>query len=275
MAVCHKECESGYYFKLLSCWEECASGYSNFGVICRKGWRFYFKKSYLAKVLTNFNKEVACPEGMYKLGALCYRDCAQKQMFNCGMGACSLSKEGCYEGVLKITVDFVMGLGKFISFIAIKTDGTNVTEAKTKLEEAIKRVDQKFLQKAFENVKKWIGDNKLKAFFVDMMIKYTTNIIRSKVSKFLNDTMIAKICNRVHDEVSNQMQAATEPNIFFGIDVSKFEGVISECVKVDLFNNNPSDELMCVKKALETAAGLDVTGITAMAAAFMHPVCDI
>ena len=95
----------------MSCWEDCAAGYTDIGIGCKitGGIKFYFRKSYFPSILNNFDAKVKCPDRMYKSGALCYRDCESKGMVNCGIGACALTKEGCYSGVLKITVDFLMG----------------------------------------------------------------------------------------------------------------------------------------------------------------------
>ena len=108
------------------------------------------------------------------------------------------------------------------------------------------------------------------------MIKFATSFIREKFSHFLNETMIAKICTKVHDEAANQIINAPKLDLSLGgINLGDVQETIAECSNIDFFNDNPTDEIMCIKKALKTAAGADVTGITAMAAAFMNPVCDV
>ena len=265
---------------MLVCWQVCEEGDRDLVLTCKKKgvtFGFYGKHSYVPSTITNFNKNSTCPEGQYKAGAICYRDCGIKGMVNCGTGACALSKGSCLEGILKISVDFLMGLGKFVSFIASHTtqDG-NLTGVVNQVTALMKKVDEKFLQKAFEQVKTWIGNNQFKQLFVDLMVNFTTNYIQSKYAEFLNNSMIVEICNKVHGEVANQMQVATKPSLVFGgVDLSDVQGTIEECAKIDLSNGDATDELMCIKKALKTAAGADATGITSMAAAFMNPVCGI
>ena len=143
------------------------------------------------------------------------------------------------------------------------------------IEKAIKSVDDKFIQKAFKSVQSWIGDNKNKEYFVNMMINSTKNFIQDKYADLLNDNVITRICNKVHDEAAEQILNATKPNLVFGIDMSHVQDIIQTCGQVDLTDENNTEELMCVKKVLNAAGGIDPTGLTTMAAAFMNPVCNL
>lgn len=214
---------------------------------------------------------------MYKFGALCYRDCAQKKLANCGSGACATDKGGCYEGILKITVNFLLGAGKFVDFILSHTQNdANLQDATSQLQEIINKIGKKFLDKAYEHVKNWVGDDSMRDFMVSSMINFTTNFIGEKFSQYLNNSMITRICNKVHDEAVSQIINSSQADFSFGgVNLGDLKGTIAECLNVDLSNNDPNDELLCIRKALQTAAGVDVTGISAMAAAFMNPVCDI
>lgn len=279
-AVCRKPCEVGYNYHpaIFSCWGTCTETETDIGAFCKSSpFSLRPKGAYVPDTLTNFNSKVLCPEGMYKAGALCYRDCTLKQMVNCGIGACALTDKGCYEGVLKITVDFMVGLGKFVTFIASHTQSdSNLTTVVASVTALLKKVDEKFVQKAFDQVKAWIGNNQFKELFVELMVNFTNNYISQKYSQFLNNSMIVDICSKVHGEINNQMQSQTKPTIMFGgVDLSDVQGTIDECAKVDLFNDNQTDEMLCIKKALKTAAGADATGLTSMAAAFMNPVCNV
>lgn len=276
LGVCHTPCKPGYSFNMLSCWETCSSNGSDVLFGCKEPSGFHFKKSYLPDILTNFNNRVLCPNGTYKAAALCYRDCGIQKLENCGFAACALSREGCYMGVLKMGVDFILGLGKLVLFIAAQTkNDVSLQKAVDILQAGIKKIDDAFLQKAFENLKIWIGDSAVKEFMVNLMINITTHYIENKFTEFLNSSMIANVCRKVHNEVSAQFQEAKKPNIIWGIDVNEVEETVSECSKIDFGNGDASDEIMCVKQALKTVAGKDPTGITTIAAAFMNPVCRI
>lgn len=213
---------------------------------------------------------------MYKFMGLCFRDCEQKKLVNCGTAACALSKEACYQGILKISVDFLVGAAKFVNFILDANNKTNLTQAQNELQAKIDEIGTKFLNSSFLKVKQWIGDSKTKQFLLDVMVRLTTKVVSSKFSNFLNNSMINRICGRVRDEAANQIQNAETPDLNFkGISLNDVTDTIVECANVDLFNDNPNDEIACIKKALNTASGVDVTGLSAMAAAFMNPVCDI
>ena len=90
LALCYEYCRAGYYVVLGVCWAYCEPGYIDHGATCYKNFfRWYFKPTYMAGSLTNFDSRVPCPSGMYRSGALCYRDCNNIGMVNCGIGACS------------------------------------------------------------------------------------------------------------------------------------------------------------------------------------------
>lgn len=63
----------------------------------RKPWKIRAKKSYVVKSLTMFSG--VCPEGRYKSGALCYKDCKVIGMSNCGIGACARDSKSCGKGI--------------------------------------------------------------------------------------------------------------------------------------------------------------------------------
>lgn len=213
---------------------------------------------------------------MYKFAGLCYRDCAQKKLANCGTAACSLTKESCYEGILKITVEFLAGAAKFVNFMLEATNGTNLAQAQNQLQERISHVSQKFLNNAFLRVRQWIGDSRTKQFLVDLMVNFTTKFISAKFPKFLNNSMIARVCGKVRDEAADQISKVDTPDLKFKeISINDVTDTILECANVDVFNGNPNDEIACVRKALTTVSGADVTGLSTIAAAFMNPVCDI
>lgn len=76
LALCYEYCKPGYRHVLGVCWADCESGFSDIGLACFKHiFNWYFKNTYIPHSLTNFASEVPCPYGMYKFGALCYRDC--------------------------------------------------------------------------------------------------------------------------------------------------------------------------------------------------------
>jgi hypothetical protein len=90
LALCYEYCAPGYYVVLGVCWAHCGSGYADHGATCFHNlFNWYFKPTYIPGSLPNWDGRVPCPSGMYRAGALCYRDCGNIGMVNCGIGACS------------------------------------------------------------------------------------------------------------------------------------------------------------------------------------------
>lgn len=106
LALCYENCRTGYYHVLGVCWARCAAGYTDHGATCFKNlFNFYFKSTYIPGSLTNFDSRVPCPKGMYRQGALCYRNCNNIGMENCGIGACSSSSDVCASSIAKMVLD--------------------------------------------------------------------------------------------------------------------------------------------------------------------------
>lgn len=91
------------------CRAKCKSHYKDVAGVCWKGF-----KSYVPKSISNFDKDIPCRENEYKSGALCYRDCRDVGMINCGIGACSISKSGCGSAVAQMSISAITTIGSAI-----------------------------------------------------------------------------------------------------------------------------------------------------------------
>ena len=278
LAMCYKECDGGYGFTLGVCWQICPSGYTNLGLVCGKNiFKWFFKNSFIPHILTNFDSRVPCPAGMYKGLALCYRDCNKNLMVNCGIGACAQSTASCVEGILTIAMDFLAGLGEMVLFIVSFGSSSGATpalaSAKTGLQAGIKKVGQSALKSAFQSFKKWIG-----GFTKEKVKQWLTEKVKEYVVGKIVTYAIEKACGAVGDLVFQEVQAKTEPTLTFMDQVKGLAEKIpiyGQCSKVDTNNSSPNDEIACAKNVLETVGMVDPTGLCAMAAAFMQPICDV
>lgn len=278
IALCYENCEPGYTYGVGSCRKDCEAGYNDKGLICSKGFfNWYFKKIYFNNWYTNFNDNVPCSKGKYKAGALCYKDCRSVGLANCGWAGCSRTKDQCLSSILQISVDFLLGLGKLITFIGKHTNSTNstLTGIVGKIQEGMDKVGGEFMKKSFDSLKKWIGDNSIKAYFVDLVANATSKFLEEKFNEYVNTSEVQRICGNVHEEVQTKILNATNANLTAGDLMQNAGEVINECKNVDLNNNSTEDEAQCIKKVLNTAGLYDPTGITTMFAAFAQPICNV
>lgn len=110
MAECIKHCDDGYWWdQAASCIKRCPQGYREFPLTCTRWFHTFARHVYHPIRLTNFNHQAPCPSGMYKGGALCYRNCSDERMFqppmeNCGIGACAGNSAGCLAFVIEASV---------------------------------------------------------------------------------------------------------------------------------------------------------------------------
>ena len=155
-ALCYQNCQRGYTFISGVCWEEtCQIGYANRTNSCyRSLFKWYFKKSYIPSSITNLSSLVPCPKGMYRErgGALCYRDCGNIGLLNCGIGACSAIYSKCAESISRIK-DVFQGIANAISFVATLEGSSGMKAAKSAIKTGITRIGKTGVISALNKVK--------------------------------------------------------------------------------------------------------------------------
>lgn len=265
LALCFEKCSPNYVHVLGVCWEMCPEDMTDIGAFCTKteeyAWIYYpvfhVKSSYIPSSYTNFEDESICDSGMYKSGALCYRDCIKINYVNCGIDACASDNLSCAKGVIEIIVqvfvDILSWIGKFISK-GIKILG----KTNNYLEKILKTIDRERSISANNAVINLL-------FYMKNNFERFIKIIVKNSLKYLNflvgDWIITNICKSVFEfsfdySINNQ-----------NLDYKFFKNVneLPDC--------NDYDEIMCVKQLIEEYEIFDPTGILNLAAAFIHTDC--
>ena len=271
LALCFERCKSGYSQFGGVCWEVCGGRDKNIGFMCWKSlFRWHFKKSYIPNSLTNFNSRIPCPDGMYKSGALCYRDCRKISMVNCGIEACASSGSSCGLAIANMTVEDVVTIGGIIlDMLSLGTASGLTTAAKT----AASKIGKEGLKKAFLRSKAFIEKQ------VTSNLKNFVKTTAQKAQKFLAKQLLSKyteyqmeqFCENTVKSIRKINGKKNEPSeSFAGIDFLGVLGVAKSCSKtLDTINA----KLECAKGVLEAVGNLDPTGIIGLAAAFVNPIC--
>lgn len=272
LALCFEKCKSGYTHFGGVCWEVCSGGYRNIGLICSKSfWTWHWKRSYIPSSLTNFNSRIPCPDGMYKGGALCYRDCNKIGMTNCGIGACSSDSTACGFKIAGMVVETIVTIGGLVlDVISLGSTKGLTTAAKT----AASKLGKEGLRKAFVRSKTFIEKQ------VTSNLKNFAKSIAQKAKKFLakqlvdryTEFQVEQFCENTVKGIREIAGKKNEPtDSFKGIDFLGVLGAAKSCSK-PLGDTNA--KLECAKGVLEAVGTLDPTGIIGLAAAFVNPICE-
>ena len=272
LALCFEKCKSGYTHFGGVCWEVCSGGYKNIGLICSKSFfTWHWKRSYIPSSLTNFNSRIPCPDGMYKGGALCYRDCNKIGMTNCGIGACSSDSTACGFKIAGMVVETIVTIGGLVlDVISLGSTKGLTTAAKT----AASKLGKEGLRKAFLRSKTFIEKQ------VTSNLKSFAKSIAQKAKKFLakqlmdryTEFQVEQFCENTVKGIREIAGKKNEPtDSFKGIDFLGVLGAAKTCSK-PLADTNA--KLECAKGVLEAVGTLDPTGIIGLAAAFVNPICE-
>ena len=151
-ALCLEKCKSNYSWDgAFLCLEKCDSGYDTHPLTCYKNlFDWYGRDSYFQKSIDNFSDRVPCPEGKYKSGALCYRNCGVIGMINCGIGACSTDSGACAAAIVGIVVDVVIGMVDLIVFVVSMGTSSAMTSLKSSVKSGLKSIAQDGMKKAMK-----------------------------------------------------------------------------------------------------------------------------
>ena len=271
LALCIENCKAGYHRVAGVCWQICKKPYKDRGVSCWKSsFNWHFKKSYVTMKLSNFDSRVPCPEGLYKSGALCYRDCSKIGYANCGIGACAANKASCKSTISSMVMDTQMAIAgnilKFVSFGA----AAPVSKA-TQL--AVRKLGKAGLQASFNIAKSFIKLQVQKNFpdFIQKIVKKSMIFVSESIKRKIKEIDIKQICEGTLDSLAKQMDKKNEPgDPLKSIDFLAVSKATESCTEK---LSSSSAKIKCAKNIMGLVASYDPTGLVSVASTFMHPIC--
>jgi hypothetical protein len=121
LALCYEYCKPNYRHFAGLCYADCESrSWTDMGLFCiRADFKIKGKHIYVPNSLTNFDGRVPCPEGRYRIAALCYKDCNNIGMVNCGPLACSADSSGYLTSVLDMVVSTIQGIMDLVTLVLL------------------------------------------------------------------------------------------------------------------------------------------------------------
>ena len=261
-------CPTGWTKTAAHCYRNCRRDFQYNAGRCYNGW-----KSYQPDLISNFSDMVSCPVGYYKSGALCYKDCRSIGMENCGIGACVSNSANCGMTIASMALDTVMGVASFVTEVLTFGAASGATlAAQAAAKAGMKQLTNTVKKQAFEKIKtsfsKYFKETvkKAKKAFIENLKDIPTQL----GAEFLATTY----CSAVYDSIKSSLEKKSEPKKFdleaFGkkLDVLGVGSIVENC-------RDSSKGAECAKSSLETAANFDPSGLLTIAAAFVHPTCEI
>jgi hypothetical protein len=280
LALCYEECRDNKIFVAGVCWEQCDSGFTDIGAVCLKfDWfqtKLYFKSSYIPSSLTNFDDRVPCEKGSYKWGALCYRDCNNIFLENCGIGACAANAASCAAGIIKTVIDVTMGAVQFAAFIASfgassAAEG-GFAEGKSALKLAFDRVKEKGAS-SLSIIQRVINSPALRqSFFEQALKKFSEAMIKKGLSIAAHNALVltcTSIGNMMFDDMKDKKNPLLNAETW---DPTGIAFAVGACDKEIITEN---DRIRCAKAVMGVISKVDPTGLVSIAAGLMHDICDV
>jgi Zn ribbon nucleic-acid-binding protein len=272
LALCYRDCPAGYYFLLGVCWSACPSGYTDIGLLCISINGIVAKNSFISESKTNFDAVAICPQGMYKGGALCYRDCNKIGLVNCGIGACASSEQECSSRIAGMVVNTIVGLGTALAFVcsfgASSAGTTGIAAMKSTITNAIKG-----MKKSIIDITKRISTKAItKKGFIKGAINAAKDYFKDTIQSVVEDQIVAAVCGKVADSVLQKTQGASAVGFnVAALDVTGISSLGDSCGDTSTENGR----IGCASAVIGVLANFDPTGLLGIASALMQPICDV
>jgi hypothetical protein len=286
IAMCYKNCEPNHYFFLGVCYKNCEPGFQNHPLSCFMHlFHWYFKHSYIPHIITNFANEVPCDGDMYRMGALCYRNCETIGMYNCGIGACVGDKSACATQIIEMGVKVLEGLGTLLgNVLTLGNASAALSSLRVAGKSALKKLGKSAIQAAKNSVKRAFTGEFKKRLFQKFKNKVKV-MINDKIKEFIKDElktsaqtlMMSSICEGVYHKAVGNLSQDEKPvseqivsSLISAVDIFGVKGMVDSC------SNTTEDKgLGCGKAVVESLSTIDPTGLLTIASAFIHPTCDV
>ncbi len=278
LALCYEYCASGYRHVLGVCWHDCSAGYADHGMSCYNNlFRWYFKHSYIPNSITNFSSLVPCPEGMYRFGALCYRNCNNIGLENCGIGACASTSQQCASSIIGMVSDIFQGIADAIMFVISFGGSTGIKAAKSAIKKGVEKIGKQGVRSALNTAKRALT-GKYKDIIISKAIESAKTTLKEKGKEILGTHLknfsVESYCKYILTGAATKIQSVNDINtntLISSVDIFNVHGIVKGCEDTSSENN----AINCAKNVLQGGSALDPTGLFTISAAFLHPICDV
>ena len=151
--------------------------------------------------------------------------------------------------------------------------GVSAAKPSLRMQQGIAQDGKPALRSAFDSFKKWLTSFAKEKIIV-FIKKKALDMLVVKTETYL----LEKACGAAGEYIFGEFQSKVEPIVTFSeklLSLTDKIPIYGVCSKIDTTNGSPNDEIACAKNVLESVGMVDPTGICAIAADFMQPVCDI
>merc|ERR1711935_532971 len=244
------------------------SPYSDHGATCYKGiFDWYAKHHYWTHRLTKFDSRVGCCHNdQYKSGALCYKKCEpvdKSVMVNCGFDACSSASETCASTIMNMVFEIGFSIASIAALVVTAGAAAPATVAGSTMLKAMTKASAKMISKsAAKSVLKKSSSTLGKNTWSNAVKKFG----RDQVKGALTENAAKAACHGYAQAYYQKLPNPTEFNPA-NLDPTGTANAVTTC------GDQGKSEVACAAAVLGVIGTFDPTGLTGVAAAFMHDQC--
>lgn len=267
--LCFLACAAGYKLQRGLCVEDCGSTSADKGDFCLINGILIPKKSYFAEVV-QYESTTVCKDGYFKLNGLCYRDCKELGMFNCGTEICTHKPESCTTELKQIIPKVSQKLQKDLELIAnCKTKKNDLAEIKEKIKSELSNFTLDYLKKAFKDAYSDLTGTEKQKFFDAAVIKLKKTC-ESSLNPFSKLGFLTSFCSTVYDYLLCQTDPDAERSksaLVDSLDVMYLNEKTAKC------RETCNGGVTCADNVFSDLKGADAAGILALGGGLFYDTC--
>jgi hypothetical protein len=171
-----------------------------------------------------------------------------------------------------MATEVIMGAAQFVSFVLSFGASTTATGPINAGKSAVANLTKETSQQAFARVKTAFTSffkqtvKKAKKAFIENIIDLPAGM----AAEWVAENYCQGIYNSIRDRVNkNENPGSTDPvEILKKFDIFGISEIVTNCGDID-------KKIECAQSVVSTASNFDPTGLLTIAAAFMHPTCEV
>lgn len=270
--LCFAPCAVGYKLQRAHCVEQCITAESDKGQFCLVMSKLIPKKSYFADIVP-YESATVCKDNYFKLNGLCYRDCKELGMFNCGTEICTDKAESCTAELKDIVKKVSEQLHKALELIAnCKTEKADIAAIKEKIKSELSSVTLDYLKKALKDAyAEATGSDKEKLF--DAAVAKLKISCESSLNPFSKLSFLSSFCSTVYDyllcQTNPEDAGVTKSTLVDSLDVMYLSEKTAKC------KETCNGAVSCAENIFSKLKTNDATGILALGGGLFFETCPL
>jgi hypothetical protein len=176
-----------------------------------------------------------------------------------------------------MVADVFQEIADAVMFVSSFEGSSGIKSAKAAIQKGVNKIGKAGIKSALSTAKRALV-GKFKDITIGKAIDSVKKTLIEKGKEIFGDQLknfaVETYCKTVYASATQKLESTldvSEDILIGAVDIFNVSGIAKSCQNI----SSESNAIECAKNVLQGESGLDPRGILTVAAAFMHPVCDV